>query len=151
MSCADSPGKQRPDASKIIQRNTLKIKPPAGFSDTVTIDFSAAVFYSPDSLQLNKICSITDSAIFAANMHEYYNLMRNARLVISKNYPKLRVIEPKKVRFLLFVKADNSRECVDLNTKYDPYGIFAFNRRDPPRLLDMANIDTELGFYFTKQ
>lgn len=126
----------------------LKSKAPSSYSDTITIDFSAAVFYSPDSLQLEKIRSSTDSGPFGADMHEYYFLMRNARSVINKNYPHLRIVNVEKARYLLFVKNDSSRDFIDLNTKHDPYGLFAFNRKDPPRLMDMPNIDSNLGFYF---
>lgn len=126
------------------------IKPQATFSDTLIINSTAAIFYSPDSVQLEKIKSITDAMVYEGTMHEYFYLMRNAHFVIKKNIPKLKIIEAKNVRYLLFIKADKSKICIDLNTKKEPYGLFVFNRKDPPELVDMANIESDLGFYFSR-
>ena len=150
LSCSDSPRQTTPVQNKAENKIYTKSKPPASFSDTMKIDFPAAVFYSPDSLQLQKIKLLTDTRVFAGSMHEYYYLMRNAHFSIKRNIPQLKIIEAKNVRYLLFVRADKITDCIDLNTKNDTYGLFVFNRKKPPRLLDMANIETELGFYFSK-
>lgn len=150
VSCSNSPRNHTTDAGKNDYKDTIQRKPPGSFSDTITIDFPAAVFYSPDSLQLEKIKSVTDAKIFEGSMHEYYYLMRNSLSVIKKIIPQIKIIEAKKVRYLLFISADNSMDCIDLNTKNDAYGLFVFNRQKPPRFLDMANIESELGFYFSK-
>lgn len=151
VSCTNSPRNKGNNDGKVIEKNTVLQKPPSSFSDTLTIDTPAAVFYSPDSLQLEKIRSATDAKIFDANMHEFYFLIKNAHTAIKKNTPQLKIIEAKNVRYLVFAKTDKTKDCIDLNTKYDAYGLFAFNRKDPPRLFDMANIDSELGFYFSKK
>lgn len=150
-SCSDAPRQQIiPIQPKKENKTGVASKPPASFFDTLNIDFPAAVFYSPDSLQLEKIKSVTDSGIFDGSMHEYYYLIRNARIVIKKNIPQLKIIEAKNVKYLLFIRADKTIDYIDLDTKKDAYGLFVFDRLQPPRLLDMANIDTELGFYFSK-
>ena len=147
-SCSNSPEKEMPENNIKPSQHDPKGKPPSSYSDTVKIDFSAAVFYSPDSLQLEKIRSTTDPGPFGADMHEYDFLTKTARLVINRNYPHLKIVDVQKARFLLFLKADNTSLIIDLNTKNDPYGLFAFNRKDPPRLMDLPNIDSDLGFYF---
>lgn len=150
-SCFESPGKKEPIQNKVennITSNTNKA--PSTFTDTLKINSIAAVFYSPDSLQLIKIKSVTNPRVFEGSMHEYFYLMRNARLVIRRYYPELKIIEAKKVRYLLFIKSDNSKDCIDLDTEKDVYGLFIFNSKKAPELVDMANIDTELGFYFSK-
>jgi hypothetical protein len=38
-----------------------------------------------------------------------------------------------------------------LNDKNDPFGIFLFDGVQSPRLVDMTNIESELGFYFSKK
>jgi hypothetical protein len=125
-------------------------KPPSSYRDTVLIRDSAAVFYNPDSLQLEKIRAVTEKGIFESNVHEYFFQMRNSRNVMAKYYPRLRIIEVKNARFLLFVKQGGEKELVDLDTKNDQSGIFLFDARKSPRFVDMTNIDTELGFYFSK-
>ncbi len=136
--------------SKIENDHLLKTKPQSNFSDTLKINSAAAVFYAPDSLQLEKIKSVTTANVFDANMHEYFSLIKNAHSVIKKYYAQIKIIEAKNVRYLLFITADKITDCVDLDSKKDIYGLFIFNRQKPPVFTDMANIETELGFYFNK-
>ena len=150
LSCSDSPRETKQTQTKIENKDPPENKPPGSFSDTLKINSAAAVFYSPDSLQLEKIKSVTDTKIFEATIHEYFYLTRNAHFVIKKYYPHLKIIEGKNVRYLLFIRADKSTDCIDLDTKKDVYGLFIFDRRKPPLLTDMANIETDLGFYFSK-
>ena len=126
------------------------IKPPSNFQDTMQIDFRAAIFYLPDSLQLEKIRELTDSAIFDATMHEYFFQMRNARMSIDRDLPQLKIVEAKNVRFLLFKGKYNDSTYVDLNSKSDSHGLFLFQPGKKPHYADMMNIDTELGHYFKK-
>lgn len=122
-------------------------KPQSSFRDTMQINFSAAVFYHPDSLQLDKIRMITDSAIFEASMHEYFYQMRNARMSINRDFPRLTIVEAKNIRYLSF-SGNGIDTVIDLNTRNDPYGLFLFQPGAGPHVTDMMNIDTELGFYF---
>ena len=82
-------------------------------------------------------------------MHDYFYQMRNARLVLKKYYPNIKIKEVKNVRYLLFERADGKKEYVDLNTKDEPCGLFIFDGKKEPKIVDMMNIDTELGFYFS--
>jgi hypothetical protein len=150
LSCADSP-QQNKTVEKNSKNKSLPIQKPASNNhDTLKINSTAAVFYYSDSLQLKKIRSLTDTAAYEANMHEYFFLMRNAHLVIEKNKPQLNIIEAKNVRYLLFIHADKTAECIDLDKKFDPYGLFLFDGKKSPQFVDMDNIDTDLGFYFSK-
>jgi len=125
-------------------------KPISNYQDSLQVDIPAAVFYHPDSLQLLSIKAITDSNVYDGTMHEFFFQMRNARIVIKKNMPALRIIEAKHFRYLVFHKRDGSKEVIDLDTRNDAYGLFIFNQKKSPLLVDMTNIETELGFYFTK-
>ena len=144
LSCTDSPPESYSPQTKVEN------KFPGSFQDTIRINSPAAVFYNPDSLQLEKIRSVTEARIFDGSMHEYDYLMRNAHFVIKKTIPQLKIIEVKNARYLFFTGADKNTECIDLDSKNDAYGLFVFDRQKPPRLLDMANIESELGFYFSK-
>ena len=135
LSCADSSQKKIPEKANNKSQHNANRKPPSSYSDTIRIDFSAAVFYSPDSIQLEKIKATTESGPFNADMHEFEFLTKTARSALKKNYPNLKIVDVQKARFILFVKADNTSELIDLDTKNDPYGLFAFNRKDPPRLM----------------
>ena len=76
--------------------------------------------------------------------------MRNARIVLKKYWGRLRIIETSNARYLQFLKADKSSTIIDLNTVGDISGMFLFDPKKKPLLIDMMNIDTELGFYYTK-
>jgi hypothetical protein len=84
----------------------------------------SVVFYNPDSLQREKIKEITRKNVYESNEHDCYYLMRNARIVLKKYWPRIHIIETSANRYLLFVKTDKNNTCVDLNSKGDMCGIF---------------------------
>ena len=148
LSCADKPGKVLPAIITQQQAVNTVSKPPGSYTDTLVIRVSAAVFYEPDSLQLLRYKKIISSRDFESETHNSYYQMRNARMVISKNWPGLEVMETSRARYLLFVKADNQRVLIDLDKQGDMWGIFLFGGKKDPELADMMNIDSFLGFYF---
>jgi hypothetical protein len=148
--CFDSSRKTKQVHNKIDTKDSVKNKPPGSFSDTVKIKVASAVFYMPDSIQLERIKAITDSAVFDGTMHDCFYQMRNAQAVLKQYYPDIKITEVKDARYLLFEKTDGVREYIDLNTKKDPCGIFIFDGQKAPLLVDMTNIESELGFYFSK-
>ena len=148
-SCGSNPAQDKEKKTSLSERQLLT-KPPSSFQDTMQIDFPAAVFYIPDSLQLEKIKELTDSAIFEAAMHEYFFQMRNVRMSTKRDWPLLKIIEAKNVRYLLFHGKGNDSMYIDLNTRNDSHGLFLFQPGKKPHYTDMMNIDTELGYYFKK-
>jgi hypothetical protein len=152
LSCSgsDSPRQAKQVHNKIDTKCSVKNKPPSSFSDTIKINFPSAVFYNPDSLQLEQIKAITDSVIFDGTMHDCFYQMRNARAVLKQYYPGIKITEVKNVRYLLFEKKGGEREYIDLNTKNDPCGIFLFDSKRNAKQADMTNIESELGLYFSK-
>jgi hypothetical protein len=125
-------------------------KPSSSFGDTLIIKDRSAVFYNPDSLQREKIKEMTGKNNYESDEHDCFYLMRNARTELKKYWPQIHIIETSANRYLLFVKADKTNTCIDLNSKGDMCGIFLFDGKKEPELADMMNIDTALGFYFSK-
>lgn len=149
FSCADNNSSAYPD-KKNIHSDTISgvlPKPPAHFKDTLIITEMAAVFFHPDSQQLLQIKAQTIPGVYDGTMHEFFYQMRNARMVIKKEWPRLKIVEAKNYRYLLFVKTGNVHELVDLDLKKDAFGLFVFNRVKPPLLIDMTNVETEISFY----
>ena len=151
-SCSENAKK---DNNQQEQKNT-KTKPPiikkpaSSFNDTIIIQARSAVFYSPDSLQMAKIKAVNEKVIFDMLTHDCHYQMQNARIELKKYWPQLHVAEANKAKYILFVKTDQTKICIDLNNKNDICGLFLFDGKKNPVLVDMPNIDTELGFYFTK-
>lgn len=151
FSCSQSPEKNNKQVEKVQVSKFRNIKkPPSSFNDTIIVSRKSAVFYNPDSLQMEKIKSVNEKMIFATITHDCYYQMQNARNVIRQYWPHIRIIEVIKARYLLFVKADNSKIYIDLNAKNDICGLFLFDPKKNPEIVDMPNIDTFLGFYFGK-
>jgi len=146
--CAGNPENKIKEHTGNTGENTVIPKPASSYQDSLVITTLAAVFYNPDSLQLEKIKAINKKATFESMQHELFYQMRNARIVLKKYWPHIQVIETNKARYLVFVKADKSRKTVDLDAKNDMSGIFLFNMKKDPELIDMMNIDTALEFYF---
>lgn len=141
--------KQQPAApghKKLIR--TFISKPPSSFEDTLTLKTASAIFYKPDSIQLEKIKAVNKPMVFEGLMHDCFFQMRNAHTVLKKYYPKIKIVETTKARYLLFVKENGSDTCIDLNRNNDICGMYIFNTKKNPQLADMTNVDTELEFYF---
>lgn len=112
------------------------------------IDEDAAVFYHPDSNQLNRIQSIISPSDFQSHTHEFFFQMRNARKSIKRDWPKLKVVETKKHRYLLFRSKSTLSFLIDLDDYPEFAGIVLFKKGKQPHQVDMMNIDTELLYYF---
>ncbi len=142
--------KQKPIINKTEIHKDRELKPSSSFSDTVKINSPAAVFFKPDSLQLEKIKTITDSAIFESMEHDCFFQMRNARNIVDKYYLGVEIINLTKARFLLFEYKNGIKELIDLDSNNDPCGIYLFDGSRKPVITDMTNIETALSNYFEK-
>ena len=142
-----SPGKKEPGTTIHIIRQ----KPPSSFSDSLLIDSRSVVFFTPDSVQMEKIKDVNEEVIFESLEHDCYYQMRNARQVIEKYWPGLTVSNANKNRWLVFRRTHGADSIVDLNRINDICGIYLFDPAKKPVRITMTNIDSELGFYFSKK
>ena len=150
-SCSEGYKKNTPQAEISPKTKSLIIKKPvSSFNDTTVIKANSAVFYSPDSMQMKKIKLVNEKVTFDLLTHNCHYQMENARIVIKKYWPQLKIIETSTFRYLLFEKTNKTKVCIDLNDKNDICGLFLFDGKKDPVLVDMPNIDTQLGFYFSK-
>ena len=97
---------------------------------------------------MEKIKEVNEKDIFDMLTHDCHYQMQNASMVLKKYWPQLKIIEASKARYLLFIKINKSKIYIDLNDKNDICGLFLFDGKKDPVLVDMPNIDTELGFLF---
>jgi len=148
LACRPQSGKNGAANDNSKKEQKLLTKPPAAFSDTLEINSRAAVFYYPDSIQLEKIKAGIGTSTFDAIMHEYYYQFRFVHIELGNQWPGIKIVEAKNARHLLFMKADKSREIIGLDTKYDPYGLFVFHPQKDPVQLELTNAVSEIDFYF---
>jgi hypothetical protein len=149
LSCSNSIDNKTKKAEKVqASKPPIIKKPPSSFDDTVIISGLSAVFYNPDSLQMAKIKSVNEKNVYATITHDCHYQMQNARNVIRRHWPRVRIVEVARARYLLFVKKDKTKLVIDLNAKNNICGLFLFDPKKAPELVDIANIDSFLGFYF---
>lgn len=149
-SCSESSKKNPAEAEVTLKPKSMIIKKPgSSFNDTVLINAKSAVFYSPDSVQMRKIKSVNENSTFDLLTHNCHYQMENARIVLKKSWPQIKIVEISKIRYLLFQKINKSKVCIDLNDKNDICGLFLFDGKKDPALVDMPNIDTQLNLYFS--
>lgn len=149
-SCIDNTRNIVPSVQSKTSKHAIIKKPGSSFNDTIFINEKAAVFYSPDSLQMEKIKEVNEKNIFDMITHDCHYQMQNARLSLKKYQPDVKVIDASKARYLVFIKENTTKICIDLNDKNDICGLFLFDGKKDPILADMPNIDTILDFYFRK-
>jgi hypothetical protein len=126
------------------QHKAILKKPASSYQDSLTIDYRAAVFFHPDSLQLEKIKALNEKGIFESITHDCYFETNNARLVIQRYWSGLRIVDASKTRWLIFEKSDHTRKEIDLNEINDICGLYLFDKKNNPARVDMTNINTAL-------
>ncbi len=123
-------------------------KPTSFFQDSLFIHGDAAVFYYPDSIQLQTIKEVTNPQIFDGTFHELEYQIKFSKKTLQSEWPKLAIIDARKVRFIVFNKVNGTSSIVDLNNYNDPEGLFIFNGIKDPILVDMTNLSQGLEYYF---
>jgi hypothetical protein len=127
-------------------------KPGSSFRDTLFIsDSPVVVFYNPDKAQLDSFKLITTSSVFQSRTHEFFFQQRNAKIILKRDWQKLKKVESEKARYIVF-KSHNSKKIhvVDLNVLEDISGMILWDGRNKPHPIDMMSVETELSYYFIK-
>jgi hypothetical protein len=152
ISCTSTstPPNTNKEEKKQTSPHDIRKKPPSSFNDTIMIGSKSAVFFKADSVQMKKIKQVNDESVFESLTHDCYYQMRNAKQVIQKERPEIKIILASTVRFLIFTNANGNSKTIDLNQVNDICGIFLFDPAKDPVRINMTNIDSELGFYFRK-
>jgi len=117
---------------------------------TLVVDKRSVSFFHPDSVQLESLRSSAGPQIYESITHDCFFQMRNARAVLKKYWPGLRIKEVEDTRYIMFVKQDNSITRYDLDS-LEFCGMVLFDGIQDPKIADMTNVDTELEFYFSKK
>jgi len=146
--CCSSGGKKKKESEiKKPEQKTI-LKPSSSFTDTLVVNTISVVFFKADSLQLEKFEKIVSPMAFESIKHDCFYQMGNTRTVLKKSWPKVNIADAFNKRYVLFVKEDGSKVCIDLD-KIDVCGVILFNKKkDPQATVDMTNIETELRYYF---
>ena len=97
---------------------------------------------------MERIQEVNEKNVMAYIKHDCYYQMQNARLSLKNDWPTVKIVEVSRVRYLSFVKSTGGEIVIDLNEKNDICGLFLFDGKQDPVLVDMPNVDTFLNQYF---
>jgi hypothetical protein len=114
--------------------------------DTLTIDRTAAVFYSPDSIQIAKRKKEIGEDNFYAGADDYLNYLQTSRDFLDS--VKLPILEAKDKKYLKFVRDNKSQTVIKLDTLPELWGIYLFSPGKKEKLVNMTLIDEEYNSYF---
>jgi hypothetical protein len=157
FSCATNDQKQEPKSDTLIpsadttQRvDTLKAQiaaqPSPLDTDTLTIDRKAAVFYQPDSLQMEKRMKQVGEADFRAGADDYiYYVNTSAEYLEKEGLP---VLDAKNKQYLKFVLADRQVQVIKLDTLEELWGMYLFDPKKKAYAADMTVIEEEYKSYY---
>jgi hypothetical protein len=130
------------DSSKIIATIGVRIND----ADTLVVDKRAAVFYSPDSIQIAKRKKEIGEENFYIGADDYLNFLHTANDFLDSI--KLTILNAKDKKYLKFIRSDKSKQIVKLDTLSELWGIYLFDPNKQERLVDMTMIDQEYTSYF---
>ena len=75
--------------------------------------------------------------------------IRNAHIVLKQNWSQLKIVDSKNVRYLVFVGLDHTRYTIDLDQYNDAYGMFVFDLKKAPILVEMTNLESIIQMYLS--
>ncbi len=146
-SCSNNVQNKEVLSNKTSSASSIQGKASSSFKDTLDIDFPAAVFFNTDKVQSEKYIQSNGKKVFESIQHDFFYQMKYSRDVLKKYYPEIKVTEVINSRYLRFRTINSEYITIDLD-KYDLCGMFISDGKKPPMVVDMTNVDTQLGFYF---
>lgn len=115
-------------------------------TDTLTIDRKTAVFYQPDSLQMEKRMKKVGEADFRAGAHDYiYYVNTSAEYLEKEGLP---VLDAKNKKYLKFVLANKRVQVIKLDTLEELWGMYLFDPKKKACAVDITIIEDEYKSYY---
>jgi len=115
-------------------------------TDTLTIDMKAAVFYQPDSLQMEKRMKEVGEAEFRMGADDYIYYVNMSVEYLEKQ--DLKVYDAKNKKYLKFLLADKRVKVIKLDSLKELWGMYFFDPKKMPYAADMTIIEDEYKNYF---
>ena len=149
MACSDSPRLESDAKDTAVAGKNNFQKPGSTFQDSLEVQGIAAIFYEPDSLQLEKIRQLSEERLFKATMHEFEYQVKYSNKILKRDWPNIKIVIAKNVRFLKCINKEGKTDLIDLDKYNDAYGLIMVGKKRPV-LLDMTNVETGLLDYLNE-
>jgi len=115
-------------------------------ADTLVIDKNAAVYYIPDSNQMEKWKAKVGEQDFATIADDWSAYMNSSKEYLQTTVLPVQDASGKKV--LKFVKADKSVTLVGLDTLTNFWGYYLFSTSKEPEFVDIITMEDSYKKYF---
>ena len=117
--------------------------------DTLVIEARSAVFYSPDSLQMDRRMKQAGEENFRQGADDYlYYLNTSAEYLEKEGIP---VLDAQPSRYLKFILSGADSQIIHLDTLPDLWGLYLFEPGKRPHYADITEIEKEYDSYFAKK
>lgn len=146
-SCAtNDSAKERANVADKLSKAEVPSPPVSpGETDTLVVDAKAAVFYQPDSLQIEARKKEAGEEDFRAGMDDYLYYMNQSWQYLEGQ--RLPVLDAKGTKFIKFVTA-NGIQLVRLDTLSELWGVYLFDPSKGAYKADMTAVEAEYKNYY---
>jgi hypothetical protein len=129
----------KPKTLLVLQAHPLDV-------DTLTIDKKAAVFYQPDSMQMEKRMKQVGAENFRNGADDYiFYINSSAEYLENQGLP---VLYAKNRKYLKFIFEDRKEHVIKTDTLKELWVMFLFDPRKKPYAADMTIIEDEYKNFY---
>jgi hypothetical protein len=114
--------------------------------DTMMIDKRSAVFYTPDSLQMERRIQQIGEDTFRMGMGDYLQIMNEAATYLES--AKLPLVFANEKRLLIFKNEKGLVQMINTDTLPDMWGIYLFDPSRQSKFIDIGEAEKEYKAYF---
>ena len=114
--------------------------------DTLRVTKVAAVFYEPDSVQMEARKKEIGEENFIIGADDYLFYLQTASEYLEKQ--RVPLVPAQNKKFVQFIGANNQVTLVRLDTLPELWGIFIFDPGKLPKAIDMTNVEEEYKTYY---
>jgi len=118
----------------------------AANTDTLVVTQNAAVFYEPDSLQMERRKKEVGEENFYIGADDYLFYLNETYEYLEKENLPILLTQNKK--YVKFVGADSKATLIKLDTLSELWGVFFFDIKKAPQQVDMTMIEEEYKSYY---
>ena len=136
--CSPRPGKQVTASGSDTSR--LAASP-----DMITIDKRTAVYYSPDSVQVQREVNKEEEEFYTAADDNIYYMSQARHFTDSL---KLNAVDVIGQKFIKFICQDGTSVIIKKDTLQSLWGVYLFDPGKKPMEADMMNIGADYKSYF---
>ena len=144
VSCGSKSTKKE---TRVTDSENQVVSPPVmNNTDTLFIDKNAAVYYRPDSLQMEKWKKQVGEKDFETVADDWSSYMNSSNEYLKTT--KLPVEDASDKKVLKFVKANKSVTLVLLDTLSNFWGYYLFSTTKEPEFVDIVTMEQSYKSYF---